>query len=366
MTIRSKLTAWYALVILVFTVVIGAMLFYELVVERKEHAAKVRNPETRYGEKEVDEIVAIFLGCGIPAAVLAMAGGWILMRKAMDPVRVLTSRLSQFSENNLRSEIPRTGNGDEFDQLTAVFNDMVKRLNTSFQRTRDFTLHASHELKTPLTIMRGEIEVALGEGSREPVLPSLLDEIERLTRIVDGLTFLTKADIGQLVLNKEIVDVRDLLDEARSNAEMLAAEKNLKVDLEASGGFTIHADRHRIRQLLLILVDNAVKYNLPGGHIRFSQKVVDEKIEITIENSGVTIPRELHQRVFERFYRVENSESRSIEGCGLGLSIAEGIVQAHRGFISLQSENGSIRVIIQLPLEKDQNPRMAQMVTART
>src|SRR4051812_12949272 len=176
MTIRNKLTAWYAMVMLIFTMIIGALLFYELVIERKQHALKVQNPETRYGEQEVDEMVVIFLGCGIPAAALAMIGGWILMRKAMEPVTVLTSRLSQFSENNLHSELPRTGNGDEIDQLTAVFNDMVKRLNTPFQRTRDFTLHASHELKTPLTVMRGEIEVAISEGNQEPVLPSLLDE----------------------------------------------------------------------------------------------------------------------------------------------------------------------------------------------
>ncbi len=274
----------------------------------------------------------------------------------------LTEAVEKIHDRNLCERLPRTGNGDELDRLTEVFNAMTGRLDGSFQRIREFTLHASHELKTPLTVMRGELETALREENftlvQKERLLSQIDEIERLAKIVDALTLLTKADAGQVQLNFELVQLDDLVEESVADMKILAQPQNIQVDLQECEQISISGDRHRLRQLLLNLTDNAVKYNHLNGTITVSLRRSEGFAELKISNTGAGIASELQPRVFERFFRGDASHNSAIEGCGLGLSIAQWIVRAHLGSIQFVSEPNKFTVItVRFPAIGGNTPR---------
>jgi signal transduction histidine kinase len=318
----------------------GVWAYYELKEDQLLGVAEL-NEGTEEAEG-FNDALHIVLVCGIPAALIGIGGGWFLMRKALAPVKALTAAAARVNERNLREQLPRTGNGDELDQLTDVFNSMTARLDASFQQIREFTLHASHELKTPLTVMRGEIETQLAdnkttEAERERLL-SQLDELERLTKIVDGLTLLTKADAGQIELKKEPVRLDELVRDAAADAEILAQPKQIKVVLARCDAATVTGDRHRLRQLLLNLTDNAVKYNCLNGELTLSLRTLDGISELRVTNTGQGIPPAMLPRVFDRFFRVDQSHNSAVDGCGLGLSIVKWIADAHGATIAVTSE----------------------------
>jgi signal transduction histidine kinase len=291
---------------------------------------------------------------GVPALLVAIVGGWWLMRRSLAPVDALTRAIERIHDHNLSQRLPRTGNGDEIDRLTQVFNEMTARLDQSFQRIRDFTLHASHELKTPLTVMQGELETAcLEENLTEPQreqMASLVDEVQRLAKIVDGLSLLTKADAGQVTLSMEPVQMDALVNDAVEDARLLGYGDGIAVNLLACDAVTIRGDRHRLRQVLLNLVDNAVKYNRPGGSVDVSLRRVGPELVLTIQNTGPGIPAEDLPKVFSRFFRGDASHSSAVEGSGLGLSIAQWIVEAHGGAIRIDSrEGGPTMITARLP-----------------
>ncbi len=217
---------------------------------------------------------------------------------------------------------------------------MLARLDNSFTRIREFTLHASHELKTPLTIMHAEVETELRD-QRNPAqrerLASQLDEIQRLTKIVDGLTLLTKADAGQISLRREPIRLAELVRECFADAQILARPHGVEVRLTACEEVSVSGDRHRLRQLLLNLTDNAVKYNQPQGTVSIALGKVDACAQLTIANTGPGIPPESQARVFDRFFRCDAAHGSAVEGCGLGLSISRWIVTAHDGTIQITS-----------------------------
>ncbi|MGZ4975289.1 MAG: HAMP domain-containing sensor histidine kinase, partial [Limisphaerales bacterium] len=290
-----------------------------------------------------EDVVAIIAWCGLPAALVGIAGGWFMMKKSLEPVTKITTAAAKIDERNLHSRLARTGNGDELDRLTEVFNSMIGRLENSFQQIREFTLHASHELKTPLTVMRSELETAMSgttvsDEQRERLL-SELDEVLRLTKIVDGLTLLTKADAGQISLDREPVQLDELVCDCFEDAKILAQARDVQVCLGKVEPVSLMGDRHRLRQLLLNLSDNAVKYNVGNGVgvVNMQLRKVDGAAEFEIANSGVGIAPELQGRVFDRFFRGDTSHNSSIDGCGLGLSIAQWIVHAHGGTIAVRS-----------------------------
>jgi signal transduction histidine kinase len=221
---------------------------------------------------------------------------------------------------------------------------MTGRLDRSFLRMREFTLHASHELKTPLTVIHGELETAL-QGDPLPApqrerLESQLDEVQRLTKIVDGLTLLTKADAGQIPLAREPVHLDELVRETFADAQSLARPHGTQVTLAACEDVTVTGDRHRLRQLLLNLADNAIKYNEPHGSLTLALRRTAGAAEITIANTGKTIAPEILPRIFEPFFRGDASHSNAVPGCGLGLSIARWIAAAHGGKIQITSAPG--------------------------
>jgi len=358
MTIRAKLTLWYAGIMFVSLLVMGMLTYREFAPEPpKPESHKYEAKKGEEGDEgDLGEVWRILFWCGVPAGLLAVGGGWWLMRKALSPVAALTQAAERIDERNLSERLPRTGNGDELDRLTEVFNAMTARLDGSFQRIREFTLHASHELKTPLTVMHGELEMALQEQmlpapERERLL-SQLDEVQRLSKIVDGLTLLTKADAGQISLKLEALQLDELVRDAFADAQILAKPSDVQVNLAACELITMRGDRHRLRQLLLNLTDNAIKYNQPKGTVNIALRRVDNAVaELTVTNTGKGIPPELLPRVFDRFFRGDPAHSSAVDGCGLGLSIAQWIVSAHNGSIKIVSEpSKSTIVTVHLPV----------------
>jgi signal transduction histidine kinase len=358
MTIRTRLSLWYAAVMFTALMVMSVLLYYQLVVEPRNDRRMHQQDQAPDPDEEQDtfeDVTAIVLWCGLPAGALALAGGWWLMRKSLSPVAELTRAARQISSHNLDARLARTRNGDELDQLTEVLNNMLARLDGSFHRIREFTLHASHELKTPLTVLHGELETALREESpdapqRERLL-SELDEVKRLSKIVDGLTLLTKTDSGQVKLEQSPLQLDELVHDAFDDAQILAGPRGLKVELAACETLTVVGDRHRLRQLLLNLADNAIKYNQPQGSVMLGLRRVDRQAELTVINTGPGIPPELLPRVFDRFFRGDASHNSDVDGCGLGLSIAQWIVSAHRGTIRVESVPGqTTTVTVCLPL----------------
>jgi signal transduction histidine kinase len=251
--------------------------------------------------------------------------------------------------------LPRTGSGDELDRLTEVFNAMTARLDGSFNRIREFTLHASHELKTPLTVLCGETETELRDESLTPAqrerATSQLDELRRLARIVDGLTLLAKADAGQITLAFETVRMDELVRDNFADAQILAEPHGVAVELSMCENICVPGDRHRLRQLLLNVADNAIKYNQPQGHVTMDLRRAGDFAEFTIGNTGPGIPGEILPRVFDRFFRGDSAHGSVIDGCGLGLSIAQWIVSAHAGTIRIESAPSKLTtVVIRLPI----------------
>jgi signal transduction histidine kinase len=343
MKIRTRVTLWYAAILILSLIVMGAGTYQEISEQlRHEHRKNI-------WEHALNEAGEMVFYVGLPAVLLGLLGGWWITRRALGQVTALTEAVERKHERNLREALPGSGNGDELDRLTEVFNAMTSRLDNSFQRIREFTLHASHELKTPLTVMRGELETALREdnlsASQREMFLSQVDEIERLAKIVDGLTLLTKADTGQIKLDLEPVRLDELVRESVADAKILARQQTIQVNLSACDKATVSGDRHRLRQLLLNLTDNAIKYNQPNGRVDISLVQANGLAELKIENTGAGIPADLQPRVFERFFRGDASHSSAVEGCGLGLSISQWIVLAHEGSIRFVSEPGKLTTV---------------------
>jgi heavy metal sensor kinase len=355
MTIRTRLTLWFTSILFLSLLAMGGLTYYEFVAEPRSKVERAEaNEETQ--ENGAEDLLAILAWCGLPALAISLGGGWWMMRKSLAPVARLTSAAERLNEHTLGQRLPCTGNGDEFDRLTEVFNAMTGRLEQSFQRISDFTLHASHELKTPLTVLRAEAETALQHESLKPTerqrLESQMDELQRLTTIVDALSLLTKADAGQVALKFQPVALHEIVRENFADTQLLARACGLTVELAVCEPVTVRADPHRLRQLLLNLADNAVKHNHHGGSITMALRRADSAAQFTISNTGAGISPEALPRVFDRFFRGDPAHNRAVEGCGLGLSIAQWIVQAHHGTITVESApTNSTTVTVHLPLD---------------
>jgi signal transduction histidine kinase len=370
MTIRARLSIWYAAVMFAALMVMGALLYYQLVIEPRQEARRNQKEPTLATGKEMDnelpmdpdlfeDVAEIVLLCGVPAGLLALAGGWWMMRKALSPVAALTLAAERINDTNLSQSLPRSGNGDELDRLAQVLNAMTARLDDAFGRIREFTLHASHELKTPLTVMHGELETALRENhlaaAQRGQLESQLDEVQRLSKIVDALTLLTKADAGQVKLQQDVLRLDELVREASADAVILAESRDVQVELSACEPLSVCGDRHRLRQLLLNLADNAIKYNEQGGWVSLALRRAEDSAEVAITNTGPGVSPEILPRVFDRFFRGDPAHSDAVEGCGLGLSIAQWIVSAHKGTIRMESVPAKLTTVtVRLPLLKEE------------
>lgn len=311
-------------------------------------------------------LVAGAVSC-VPVLLLASAGWWFT-RRSLASIATLTRAAEQIQEDSLHHRIPLRGTGDELDRLATVLNEMMERLEDSFRNVREFTLHASHELKTPLTILRSGFEQALSdpglpEAHRDRLI-AWLDETDRLNRIVSGLTLLTKADAHMIQLNPESLDLAELVTDAANEASILGQSRGLNVSVRISEPCPVVVDRHRIRQLLLNLTDNAVKYNRDEGFVEYRLERRNGQAIVSVHSSGRGIdPAEL-PHIFDRFFRSAASRGSTQEGAGLGLSIARWIAEAHGGTLTATSVPDHTTLTLQLPVKPLEGAAEPAAVTA--
>lgn len=283
---------------------------------------------------------------GLPAAVVvAGVGGYGLARRALAPVDRMVERARSINAEQLNARLPVDNPDDELGRLAAVFNDTFARLESSFERMRHFTADASHELRTPLTAIRSVGEVGLrgrrDEAAYREIIGSMLEEADRLALLVDRLLMLSRADTGQAKLSMDVVDVRTLAEEVAEQLGVLAEEKEQSIQVRFETAPRWIGDRMVLRQALLNLVDNAIKYTPSGGSIEIRVAQTSEGTTIDVSDTGPGIPTELQSRIFDRFYRVDRARSRENGGTGLGLAIAKWAVEVNGGRLTLESGEGA-------------------------
>ena len=281
----------------------------------------------------------------IPVALLLLAGGgWVLARRALKPVALITRTAERITGRDLVRRVPAVEADRELSRLVEVINGMLDRLEKSFGQAVRFSADAAHELQTPLTILQGELDYALQHapvGSEEQQRYSgLLEEVQRLKAIVQKLLILARADAGRLNLQLEPVDLSAMIESAAEDAGVMAP--HLRVERRIAAGVVVKADPDLMGQVIRNLTSNAVKYSPENGLVRFSLSVRDRRALFTISNTGAPIPEKDRDRIFDRFYRVDPSRSKAVHGSGLGLSLAREIVHAHGGDLRLDPASGDM------------------------
>ena len=289
------------------------------------------------------------------ALLVSLLGGWFLAGRALRPVHAITQAARRIAAGDWSQRIQTPPSNDEIGQLASTFNDMIGRLEVSFKQIRQFSADASHELRTPLTITKGETELALRRPRQaedyRAVLESNLEEIDRLSRIVDELLFLSRADLGEIKLKMYPVQLDDLFREIHQQAAVLGKERKVETVLSSIEPVMVEGDDLRLRELLLNLVDNAVKYSQEGQTVELSLGLVGNQAKLIVQDHGIGIEPEYHARVFDRFYRTDEARAHGAKGSGLGLAICKWIVDVHHGTIELQSTvHGGSCFTVFLPL----------------
>ena len=280
-----------------------------------------------------------YLIVGPVLLLVVAAGGWWIAAHALRPVESIVAGAEHITAQRLDQRLPVPVANDELRRLTDVLNHMIDRLEASFRQATRFTADASHELKTPLTIIRGELESALRERglthAQEKLLVNLLEETERLSRITEGLLLLSRADAGHLRLELRPVDLSALLLELLEDAEILAAPAGISIEQEIAAPAEVAGDANFLRQLLLNLLDNAIKYNERSGRVLLALERAGENWLVRVGNTGPGISEHNQGQIFDRFYRGDGARNRGQAGHGLGLSICREIARAHGGEIRL-------------------------------
>ena len=281
----------------------------------------------------------VLLVLGLPVAmILAGAGGYTVARRALAPIERLTSHAQTITAARLSERLPVDNPEDEMGRLAAVFNETLGRLEASFEQMRRFTADVSHELRTPLTSIRSVGEVGLrghrDEAAYRGIIGSMLEEADRLASLVDRLLTLSRAETRQAPVAAEPIDLAELAENVAAHLGVLAEEKRQSLVVEQDGGPRALGDRVGLRQALITLVDNAIKFTPAGGHIRIRLAETPAGAVIEVIDSGPGVSAEARPRIFDRFYRADGMEAT---GTGLGLSIARGAVEASGGHLTLES-----------------------------
>ncbi len=276
--------------------------------------------------------------------VLSILGGSLLSARALSRIDKITRKTDEITTQNLDEKIPGEEFNDEYGRLAHTMNRMIQRIKTSLDYMNQFSMAASHELKTPLTILRGEVEVALRHPKTpeqyKEILKSNYEEVLRLINIVDRLFLVSRFDNERVSINKESVNLSEYLERTLGSLEYLTSEKNNSLKLEAEDNIQVELDPDLMRQVLTNLIENAIKYGYENEPIRVTGCRQNGKIKISVINRGEGIPSENISRIFERFYRVETSRSRKTGGTGLGLSIVNSIIKLHNSDVHVDSEPG--------------------------
>jgi len=300
------------------------------------------------------------LALGLPLVVaLATAGGYALVRHALRPVDEIAGKAEQITQHNLGERLPVPRTGDELERLSSALNHMIIRLDAAFQNSKRFVADASHELRTPLTILCGELE-DLAQERKLPAdhrerLGSLLEEVQRLAKIVERLFALSRLDAGEAQSEWIPFDLARLASVTAEQMALLAEDRRIGLTCEAASPVPVEGDRSRLKQVVVNLLDNAIKYTPDGGAVRLTVKPVGARASLEVTDTGVGLSAGDLAHVFERFFRADKTRSRHPDGAGLGLAIVKSICNAHGGEIQAESTLGKgscFRVL--LPLVDDQ------------
>jgi signal transduction histidine kinase len=288
-------------------------------------------------DTQLRDLVLIF-ALGLPLAVgLAGVGGYFLARRALTPIERMTTHARTITAERLSDRLPIENPDDEMGRLAAVFNQTLGRLEQSFDQMRRFTADVSHQLRTPLTAIRSVGEVGLRAGRRDEasyraMIGSMLEETDRLAVLVDRLLTLSRTEMHQSTLSPDSVNLAELAQDVAGHLGVLAEEKGQSLSVEASGTPTAVVDRVVLRQALINLVDNAIKFTPASGQVRIRIDQTAEDAVVEVIDSGPGISHEAQERIFDRFYRANDANG---SGTGLGLSLAKGAVEALGGQLTL-------------------------------
>jgi len=294
-------------------------------------------------DSALDRLQLLLLLLSGGGLILAIGVGAALAKAALSPIDRITKTARQIRAEGLNRRLNLSGPEDEVTRLANAFDEMLDRLETAFQRERQFTADVSHELRTPLTVIKGTAEVALrGKDPQEyaEALTTADGEVDRMSNIINALLTLARADAGQQQFETDTVNMKELVEDACATFTPLAAKKGISLDAEAEESVEVYGDRERLRQLLHNLVANAVNYTPSGGAVTISLGKDGDWAKITVIDTGAGIPEDDLPHIFDRFYRVDSARSRGEGGAGLGLSIVKWIAEAHGGKIDVESEVG--------------------------
>jgi heavy metal sensor kinase len=284
----------------------------------------------------------MILALALPIALaLAAVGGYVMAGRLLKPVAAMAQKADKIGAENLSERLPVENPEDEFGKLAGVFNRTLTRLQDAFERLQSFTADASHELRTPLTAIQSVGEVALQENldaeAYRDRIGSMLEEATRLTRLVESLLLLTRADSGRLLLNRKEQNVTAIVEKAVDDMRVMAEEKGQGLTADLIGDVQAKIDEDTLRRALVNILDNAIKYTPQGGAIAVRLTDRATGIFIEVSDSGPGIAAEHREKIFDRFYRVGQDRSRDAGGAGLGLAIAKWAVEANGGRLEVEN-----------------------------
>jgi heavy metal sensor kinase len=299
-----------------------------------------------YSKEEItsnlNQLFSILLIAFPLVILISSIGGMVLSKLSLRQIDEITQSADEITATNLSKRLPTLETKDEVGHLTRTLNRMIERLEKQFNQIKQFTSDVSHELKTPLTILRGELELALHHQKStedyEILIASALEEVVRLTNVVETLLELSRAETGQINMNLSENNLSRLITDIVDDILILAELKEITVTYEIASNVIINYDQPRVHQAMLNVMENAVKYTPSGGEIQIQLNDTTDGAEIIVSDSGVGIPEESIPFIFDRFYRVDKARSHYIQGFGLGLSIVKWIVDAHNGEIFVNSK----------------------------
>jgi heavy metal sensor kinase len=281
---------------------------------------------------------------GAPTIILfAGLAGYLLARRTLFPIKKITDKAKVISAEKLGERLPVENPDDELGELAKTFNETFERLDKSFSQMRRFTADASHELRTPLSAIRtlGEVALRQDQASHRETISGILEEAARLQSLCESLLLLSKADAGSIPFKFQETSVKSLVHDVVQLMDVLAEEKQQSISVDIPETLKIQADSHFLRQAVMNLIDNAIKYSPEGSRIKIQAKESNGEVSVTIHDNGPGIAQEHQSRIFDRFYRVDTGRARTDGGAGLGLSICKWIIASHRGRIQLTSKSGS-------------------------
>ncbi|MDD3062789.1 MAG: ATP-binding protein [Massilibacteroides sp.] len=288
--------------------------------------------------------------------ILSVIVGYVVSRNALSPIDKITNQAKKISASNLASRIVIEGPDDELKRLSDTFNEFITRIQYSYEKQNRFTLDASHELATPLAVIKGYIDVIDRWGKEDKAIldeaiEAIKIELSNMTGLMDTLLFLSKGDNEIYTLDKTEFILNELVDEIIRETRLVDDNHTIIISGDTDTLVHLSGDRRLVKQMLRAIVDNSMKYTPGGGTIGIDYKTAGNTVKIAVSDNGIGIPEEDLPHIFDRFYRVDKARSRSIGGSGLGLSIVKWIVEIHQGEITAESEPGrGTKIMIELPV----------------